>query len=134
MLISIAPKLLWSQVMTGAACAFGAFAALNFLPAELNNLLCYIFGQGGFFLETPVTAFLDSGIKNGVLGAQFLCHIQNPPFAMEQGIAFSPLPPFQMSPSLPQVPIGSASPSPSQEASLWSQIWFSLSRMHGAAP
>lgn len=34
----------------------------------------------------PVMAFLYSGIKNGVLGAQLICHIQNPPFAMQQGI------------------------------------------------
>lgn len=64
----------------------------------------------------PVMAFLDSGIKNCVLGTQLICHIQNPPLAMQQGIALCSL---QRGMSLSQVPMGSASPSPSQEANLF---------------
>lgn len=114
-LFSIVPKLDPNDdrgwMCTWSVCCVAFFAC----RVKLDP--CYIFGQGGFFLRTPVMTSLDSRVKKLSSGSSiYLSRIES---SLCSRVLPSALLSFQRGTSLPQVPVRSASPSPSQEESLF---------------
>lgn len=74
-LTPVVPNLIQSLVMTRArgVCYTRSLCCIAFYIHRVKRVPHYILGQEGYFLEVSVMAFLASGIKTCILGAQFCC-------------------------------------------------------------